>query len=70
MESSIYEEMKAVGIEIGHHESDLYAKVTPESERIVAGYRFRRQVNRFISNIDNELWFDIPFAFNPFWENK
>ncbi len=70
MESSIYEEMKAAGIEIDHHESDFYAKVTPESERIVAGYRFRSQVNRFISNIDNELWFDIPFAFNPFWENK
>lgn len=72
MKKSIYEQAKELmqPSDIDHHESDLYLKVTPESETLVRDYEFRRNVKRFISNIDRSVWFDIPFAFDPFWNKK
>jgi hypothetical protein len=64
----IYEELKAAGVPLDHHESDLYAKVTPESRAIVKAYRFRSQVSVFTSNTDGEPWYDVPFAYQPFWD--
>ncbi len=54
--------------EIGNHVSDLHLKVTEVSERLVETYAFKNLVERFISQIDKTAWFDIPFAFDPFWE--
>lgn len=72
MEKTLYE--KAVETmnpeDISNHESDLYLKVTPESETLVSDYEFKRNVKRFTSNIDHSVWFDIPFAFDPFWNKK
>lgn len=63
----IYQQLKRAGVKLDHHESDLYAKVTPTSQRIVNSYRFKSQVKKFRSQIDGKLWFDIPFAYTPFW---
>ena len=68
MDNSLYNQLKEAGVPLDHHESDLYAKVTPESEKIVKASGHSHST--FISNIDNEKWFDIPFAFTPFWGNK
>jgi hypothetical protein len=65
---SIYQDLKAAGVQLDHHESDLYAKVTPESQAIVDGYRFKCNVTRFTSQIDGLRWYDIPFAYEPFWD--
>jgi len=68
---SIYEQLKAANIPIDHHESDLYAKVTPESQKIIDAYEFKDNVKRFVcDDIKREIWFDIPFAFDPFWQSK
>lgn len=67
---SIYEQMKALNIPMDHHASDLYVKVTPESQKIVDAYKFKKQVTTFIDNIDHKQWFDIPFAYDPFWMDK
>lgn len=67
---SIYKRLLKAGIPLDNHESDLYAKVTEESERIIKTYEFKENVTRFTSNIDGQRWFDIPFAFDPFWEKK
>lgn len=48
--------------EIDHHESDLYLKVTPVSQELVAQYDFKNLVTIFIDNIDHVLWYEIPFA--------
>lgn len=66
----IYEELKKAGVPTGHNESDLHAKVTPESAAIVAGYEHMAMVSRFTSQIDGEPWYDIPFAYQPFWDAK
>ena len=51
--------------EIDHHCSDLYCKVTPASRAIIDRYQFKNLVTTFIDNIDHELWYEIPFSYNP-----
>lgn len=65
---SIYQELKAAGVPVDSHESDLYAKVTPESIKIIQEYRFKGNVTRFRSQIDGTSWYDIPFMYDPFWD--
>jgi len=64
---NIYQELKAAGIEISNHESDLYAKKDANSQAIVKKYQYKKNVRVFINQIDGTLWYDIPFAFAPFW---
>lgn len=67
---NIYERLKAAGVPIDHHESDLYAKVTPESTAIVADYKWKTNTRTFVSQTDNALWYEIPFAYQPYWEQR
>jgi hypothetical protein len=50
--------------------SDLYLKVTPVSEALIAKYDFKGTVTKFIDCIDHKLWYDIPFANTDWWESK
>lgn len=56
--------------EISNYESDLYLKVTQVSEKLIAEYEFKESVRKFFSKVDKSYWFDIPFAFDPFWNKK
>lgn len=70
---TIYRALKLAGVPLDHHESDLYAKVTPESTRIVIDYLAgdsRNMVTTFKNQIDGEKWYDIPFAYDPHWEAR
>lgn len=62
---SIYEQMKATGVEIDHHETDLYVPVTETTKAIVKDYEHKSIVTCFPSQIDGSLWYDIPFAYTP-----
>lgn len=54
--------------DIDHWCSDLYLRVTPESEKLVAEYDFKGNVTKFIDQIDGVLWYNIPFAYyGPAW---
>ena len=55
-----------------HHESDLYCKVTKATSAIIDRYEFQSQVTRFHDATDphRALWYDIPFAYKPYWESK
>lgn len=55
--------------EIGHWCSDLHLKMTPVSHRLVMEYEFPKQVRWFCSQIDGSSWYEIPFAYDPFWVN-
>lgn len=68
---SLHQQMLAAGVEVDSHYSDLYAKVTPESTRILgeAGLAVDgHNVSVFTSNIDGEQWYDLPFKYDPFWD--
>ena len=66
--TSLYKTLVAAGCQIDSHESDLYARVTPESEAIVKVSA--RPFSHFLSKLDGKMWMDVPFAFEPWWEAK
>lgn len=70
---SIMEKLIEAGIkpeEISSHESDLYVKKNQISEKVLADYEFKQNVSTFISQIDGQPWYEVPFAYEPFWEKK
>ena len=67
---SIYETLQEAGVPLDNHESDLYAKVTDDSRAIIAKYAYRTNVRIFRSQIDGTLWYDIPFAYAPWWKRR
>jgi hypothetical protein len=67
---SIYEQMKAAGVPTGSWQSDLYVPVNDVTRPLIAAYRFRTNVTTFISQIEKTLWYDIPFAYEPWWEAR
>lgn len=64
--------------EIDHNSSDLYVKMTKESARIIDEYYAEHPeltkylfVSIFTSNTPSRcLWYDIAFAYEPFWEGE
>lgn len=56
--------------EVDHHESDLYLKQTPISNELIAKYPYKSNVTTFRSQIDNSIWFEIPFAYTPVWKER
>lgn len=58
-------------VEIDHHYSDLYVKVSIKSKSILSEYQ-KNTGTRFFAEIfqasdGSGLWYDIAFAYDPFW---
>jgi hypothetical protein len=67
----LYAELLAAGIEMDSHESDLYVAVNKESTAILGKYPVKKSNSSvFRSNIDGSLLYDVPFSYEPYWENK
>jgi hypothetical protein len=66
----IYPEMKKTGLPMDNHESDLYVKVDPKSTEIIKRYEHKGNVSQFKNNKDGSMWYDIPFAYTPWWDKK
>ena len=66
---SIYQQAVRLGLDIERHESDLYLRKSEKSVALVDAYAHRANVRQFVAP-DDSLWFDIPFAFDPFWAGK
>ena len=64
---TIYEKMKAAGVEIHDHCSDLYVPVNDITRPIVEAYKFKSNVTTFIDQVTGLLSYDIPFEFDPYW---
>ena len=62
---TIYQQLKAAGVPLDYHESDLYAKVTPDSKRIMGESCHPRAI--FTDDMGHEPWYELPFAYDPFW---
>lgn len=67
-EADFYAAVVAAGIEVDHHESDLYVLDTPEARELVRTYDKPLQV--FTSHVDGRQWLDVPFAYTPYWEKR
>lgn len=69
--SSLFESLKAANIPTDHHESDLYFKESLESLAILDLWpQEKSTARRFYSQVEREMWIEVPFAFVPFWDAK
>lgn len=67
---SLYEQTVNIpDSDIDHWNSDLYLRKTPETETLIDGYEYKNQVTTFVDEIDGDVWYDIPFAYDPEWEH-
>ena len=69
---TLYETLKAAGIETDHHESDLYFPYSAKSRAILAEFPIKEKIHTtFRSSIKpHATWIEVPFAFDPFWNAK
>ncbi len=71
MSFDIHKLLFAAGVPLDSNASDLYAKVTPVSTAILDRYnQVVKNVSTFTSQIDNCVWYDIPFAYSTWWDAK
>lgn len=58
--------------DIDHHESDLYVRCTSKSAAIINECKNNSGLctQLFVDNIDHNLWYEIPFCYSPFWEER
>ena len=68
--TDIYTSILATGAPLIGIKGSLYCKITVETALIVGEYQYKESVRRFQSKIDGTPWYDIPYAFTPFWEKK
>jgi hypothetical protein len=71
--ATLFQELTAAGCEIGNHESDLHVKVCEKALIIIVDHVLLpgstlQMPSKFASNMDGEMWWDIPFAYDPFWQ--
>lgn len=64
----LWEYVKTSGIEWSCHASDLYIPVNDDTRKLICRYDFKCNVTSFFSHTDKKRWYDIPFAYHPFWE--
>ena len=56
--------------DIDHHATDLYIRVTAKSKALANRFEYAHLVQKFRSQIDNNLWYDLPFCYMPGWDGK
>ena len=66
--SELYTAVVTLGIEHTNHASDLYIPVTKTTQILVDQLEPKGIVSVFKNNKDNKDWYDIAFAYIPFWE--
>ena len=66
--ATLFQELTAAGCEIGSHESDLHVKDSPISRSIIQ--RHEVPATQFRSTIDNMLWWEVCFHYDPFWQKN
>lgn len=67
--SQLYRTLEAASAPMDHHASDLYVPVTDATRALIAQYHFREMVTTF-RDADGQMWYDIPFAYLPFWRQR
>lgn len=74
MTASLYGDLLAAGVPLDSHESDLYAQDKPETRAILAHWPVQAKLALPFWTVardgTEEKWWDIPFAFLPWWEAR
>lgn len=69
MTCSLYGDLLAAGVETANHMSDLYFPDTEQTRAILARFPYSAGIAaKFRDNKTGQTWWDVPFAFLPWWE--
>lgn len=66
MKQTLFEAIKAAGIEYDYYQSDLFFRCTHESREILKQYP-AQAISAGIFYSRGSAWYDVPFAYDPFW---
>ncbi len=68
---SLYDEVKATGGYLDHYGSDLYIEVNKVNTDILSRFP-QENINAtvFRNEVTGKLCYDVPFAYDPFWNPK
>ena len=66
----LYNELAKTGCKMDSHESDLYVEGTAQASAILRQSKEWPTVKVFVSAIDGRDWYDVPFAYAPWWERR
>ncbi len=68
MSETLFQSLRAAGVEVNNHGSDMYVPVTETTRRILEGFPIhKKNAKTFTDQVSGVLTYDIPFAFDPFW---
>jgi hypothetical protein len=68
---SLYTTLVEAGVKVGNWQSDLYFPVSDVTREILAGFPKEKSIAKtFKSNIDGKPTYEVPFAFDPYWEKN
>ena len=71
MTATLYGDLLAAGVPMDSHESDLYFADTADSRAILKRFPDCLSRSRNFENLnDHSIWFDVPFAYLPWWERR
>jgi len=71
MHESLYEEIAASGVVFDSHYSDLYFPATKQTSDILARWPAQQKIAKtFVCQLDGLWWYDVPFAYLPYWAEK
>lgn len=66
---TLMQQLQQAGIPVDGYYSDLHFPATEESLRILKQYPHALATAKAFQNKENgELWMDVPFLFDPFWD--
>jgi hypothetical protein len=70
MFTDFYGKVVELGIEHDHHESDLYVPVNAQTKTMMNDYEYAMLVTTFKNQVTGNFWYDIPYAYTPWWEER
>ena len=68
---SLYTTLVEAGVEVSNWQSDLYFPINDTTRQILASFPKEKAIAKtFRSNVTRQPTYEVPFAFDPYWENK
>lgn len=68
---SLYTTLVEAGVEVSNWQSDLYFPINDTTRQILASFPKEKSIAKtFMSNDTKKLTYEVPFAFDPYWEKK
>mgnify|MGYP004256857299 CR=1 FL=1 len=65
---TVHQALQEAGCKLDHHESDLYVEDTAKAREIIERYGLK--ATPFRNQVDQAMWLDLPFMYQPFWDQK